>query len=74
VALRVHTYAYVTRRIAVIMAALVVPGGLVALFGAWILKAIFRTDRAQRALSFARTRVRRGRRAPAAGPPVPQAA
>jgi hypothetical protein len=74
VALRVHTYANVTRRIALFMAALVVPGGLVALFGAWILKAISRTDRGQRALSFARTRVRRARRAPEGGPPLPQAA
>jgi hypothetical protein len=70
----VHTYANVTRRIALFMAALVVPGGLVALFGAWILKAISRTDRGQRALSFARTRVRRGRPVPAEGPPVPRAA
>jgi hypothetical protein len=70
----VHTDGDVTRRIAVIMAALVVPGGLVALLGAFILKAISRTDRGQRALSFARTRVRRAHRAPEGGPPLPQAA
>jgi hypothetical protein len=56
------------------MAALVVPGGLVALFGAWILKAISRTARGQRALSFARKRVQRRRRPTADGPPLPQAA
>jgi hypothetical protein len=56
------------------MAALLVPGGIVALLGAWILKAISRTDRGQRALSFARTRVLRVRRTEAPDPTVPQAA
>jgi hypothetical protein len=63
----------VTRRIAVLLAAIVVPGGLVALLGAWLLKAIYRTDKGQRALSYARTRVAR-RRGGAENAPEPQAA
>jgi hypothetical protein len=63
----------VTRRIAVVIAAIVVPGGLVALLGAWLFKAFSRTDRGQRALSFARSRVRAGFRG-AQKPHIQQAA
>ena len=56
------------------LAAIVVPGGLVALLGAWLLKAIYRTDKGQRAWSYARTRVGRGRRGGAENVPEPQAA
>jgi hypothetical protein len=54
---------YVNRRILMIMAALVLPGGLVALFGAWLLRAASRTERGRKWLDFARERVRFGRRA-----------
>lgn len=69
-----HFHRDVTRRLAVIMAALVLPGGLVALFGAWIFKVISRTDRGRRALSFARKRVRSVRPLPVGADPVPRAA
>ena len=38
-----------TRRIALVLAALIVPGGLVALFGAAVLKAFSRTDTGRKA-------------------------
>jgi len=39
----------VTRRIALVLAAMIVPGGLVALFGAAALKAFSRTDTGRKA-------------------------
>jgi hypothetical protein len=39
----------VNRRIAIVLAALIVPGGLVALFGAVVVKAFSRTDAGRKA-------------------------
>jgi hypothetical protein len=60
--------ASVNRRIAVVIAALVLPGGFVALFGAWLFRAASRTERGRKILDFAREKVRFGRRGPV---PVP---
>jgi len=54
---------YVNRRILMIMAALVLPGGFVALFGALLVRAASRTERGRKWLDFAREKVRFGRRA-----------
>jgi len=53
---------YVNRRILMIIAAVVVPGGLVALFGALLVRAASRTERGRKWLDFAREKVRFGRR------------
>jgi hypothetical protein len=64
----VHWHPFVNRRIAFVIAALVLPGGFVALFGAWLFRAASRTERGQRLLSFARERVPFGRRLPVPAP------
>jgi hypothetical protein len=46
----------VPRKIAILLVALLVPGGLVALCGAWLVKAL-RSERARRALASAHSRV-----------------
>jgi hypothetical protein len=53
----------VTRRIAFVIAALVLPGGFVALLGAWLFRAASRTERGRRFLDLVREKVRFGRRA-----------
>jgi hypothetical protein len=58
----VHFTHYVNRRILMILAALVLPGGFVALFGAWLVRAASRTERGRKWLDFAREKVRFGRR------------
>jgi len=59
---------YVNRRILMVVAALVLPGGFVALFGALLVRAASRTERGRKLLEFAREKVRFGRRP---GQPVP---
>jgi hypothetical protein len=58
----------VNRRIAFVIAALVLPGGFVALLGAWLFRAASRTQRGRKLLTFARERVRFGRRLPVPAP------
>ena len=45
------------RKLLVIVTALIVPGGLIALFGALFLRQLSRTERGQRVLQWARARV-----------------
>jgi hypothetical protein len=45
------------RKIALIVAAVVIPGGFIALVGAWFLKALSQTERGRRVVSLARQRV-----------------
>jgi hypothetical protein len=45
------------RKIALIVAAVVLPGGFIALVGAWFLKALSQTERGRRVVSLARQRV-----------------
>ena len=42
---------------ALILAAVVLPGGFIALVGAWFLKALSQTERGRRVVSLARQRV-----------------
>jgi hypothetical protein len=58
----VHFTHYVNRRILMVIAALVLPGGFVALFGAWLFRAASRTVRGRKWLEFAREKVPFGRR------------
>jgi len=58
----------VNRRIAFVLAALVLPGGFVALVGAWLFRAATRTQRGRKLLSFAREKVPFGRRLPVPAP------
>jgi hypothetical protein len=58
----------VNRRLAFVLAALVLPGGLVALFGAWLFRAASRTERGRKFLSLAREKVPFGRRLAAPAP------
>jgi hypothetical protein len=46
----------VPRKIAILLCALLVPGGLVALCGAWLVKTL-RSERGRKALASARSRV-----------------
>jgi hypothetical protein len=46
----------VTRKITIILCALLIPGGLVALCAAWLVKAL-RSERGRKALASARNRV-----------------
>jgi hypothetical protein len=59
----------VNRRIAFVIAAIVLPGGFVALFGAWLFRAASRTPRGRKLLSLARAvRVPFARRLPIPAP------
>jgi hypothetical protein len=58
----------VNRRIAFVLAALVLPGGFVALVGAWLFHAASRTQRGRKVLTFARGMVPFGRRLPVPAP------
>jgi hypothetical protein len=49
----------VTRRIALVLAALIVPGGLLALFGVAVVKAVSRTDAGRKAWGRVTTLLRR---------------
>ncbi len=48
---------FVTRKIAIIVAAIIVPGGLIALFGAVLVKAMQRTERGRKVIALARRNV-----------------
>jgi hypothetical protein len=61
----------VTRRIALVLAALILPGGLVALVGVAVVKAFSRTDTGRKALGRVATLLRGP---PDAGEPARQAA
>jgi hypothetical protein len=54
----------VTRKLVLILAALIVPGGLIALLGAWFFRALAQTERGQKVLKVARERVPAWVRAP----------
>ena len=45
------------RKTILILAALIVPGGLVALFGAWLFKQLSQTERGRKVVDLARQRV-----------------
>jgi len=48
----------VTRKLTFILAAIVLPGGLLALFGALLVRALSRTERGKRVVQVAERRVR----------------
>jgi hypothetical protein len=52
-----HLRSDVNRKLALIIAAIVLPGGLIALFGAMVLKALFQTARGRKVVDLARKRV-----------------
>jgi len=58
----------VNRRISYVLAALVLPGGFVALVGAWLFRAASRTERGRKFLRLAREKVPFGRRVAAPAP------
>jgi len=58
----------VTRRIAFVIAALVLPGGFLALFGVWLFRAASRTQRGRKLLILAREKVSFGRHPPGPAP------
>ena len=58
----------VNRRIAFVIAALVLPGGFVALLGVWLFRAATRTERGRKILTLAREKVPFGRRLPVPAP------
>ena len=45
------------RKLALIVAAIIVPGGLIALFGAMLFKALTQTERGRRVVDLAKRRV-----------------
>jgi len=47
----------VTRKIVLVVAALLIPGGLVALVCAFVGRALFQTERGRKAISYAQKRV-----------------
>ena len=47
----------VTRKIIIVVAAMLVPGGLVALLGAWLLKAMSQTERGRKVVDIAKNSV-----------------
>ena len=47
----------VNRKIALILAALIVPGGFIALLGAFLFKAMGRTERGKKVIDYAKGRV-----------------
>jgi hypothetical protein len=47
----------VTRKIILLVAAILVPGGFIALFGAWLVKALSQTERGRKVVEVARSRV-----------------
>jgi hypothetical protein len=49
VALLLHRYSVVNRRIALVLTALILPGGLVILVGAAVIKAFYRTEAGRKA-------------------------
>ena len=54
-----HTSIDVNRKLALIIAAIVLPGGLLALLGAMVLKALAQTARGRKVVELARRRVPR---------------
>ena len=61
----VHTVLGVNRKLALILAAIVLPGGFFALFGAVLFKALSRTERGRKVVALAQKRMS-GLRAPGA--------
>jgi hypothetical protein len=54
----VHPFGLVNRnKFAILLAALIIPGGLFALLGAWLLDKASKTERGRRAVQSARARV-----------------
>jgi uncharacterized membrane protein len=51
-----HLRFVVNRKLAVIVAAIIVPGGFVALFGAWLVKTLASTERGRKVVQLARER------------------
>jgi hypothetical protein len=47
----------VARKIALVIVALLIPGGLIALFCAWAGRALSQTERGRKAISYAQKRV-----------------
>jgi hypothetical protein len=47
----------VTRKLIILVAAILIPGGFVALIGAWVLKALGQTERGRKVVALARQRV-----------------
>jgi hypothetical protein len=47
----------VNRKLGVLVAAILLPGGLIALFGAWMLKRLSETPRGRKALAAAKERM-----------------
>jgi hypothetical protein len=47
----------VARKIVLVVAAILVPGGVIALLGAWLVKALSQTERGRKAVDLARSRV-----------------
>lgn len=45
------------RKIAILVAALIIPGGFVALFGAWLVKTLGQSERARLVMSRAQNRL-----------------
>ena len=51
----VHKQSPMKRKLAIIAAALIIPGGCIALLVAWLTQVMSRTERGQRYLGYART-------------------
>ncbi len=47
----------VTRKLVIVMAAILVPGGLIALAGAWFVKALSQTQRGRKVVALAQRRM-----------------
>ena len=53
----VHTKLAVARKLIIVVTAVLVPGGLIALLGAWLLKAFGQTESGKKVFEFARASV-----------------
>jgi hypothetical protein len=47
----------VTRKLAIFLAAVIIPGGFIALLGVWLLKTLGQTERGRKVVAMARQRV-----------------
>ena len=52
-----HSLTGVTRKTAFVIAALFIPGGFIALAGAWLFKVVSQTERGRKVIDLARRRV-----------------
>ena len=50
-------YVSVARKIILVLAAVLIPGGFVALIGAWLFKTLSQTERGRKVVDLARSRV-----------------